>query len=127
MNDWEQAELLVARLVNGKITPGSGNGRLKGDIRTDSLILEVKQTSKSYYTLNIKSLRKLKIQSKNYTPVFVIAFELRCYPFILRKGDYKNEWVMWNSLRITEETIPHHLYSSEDAMWELIKWENLRK
>ena len=30
--DWETAQKMVADAVGGKVTPGSGNARIKGDV-----------------------------------------------------------------------------------------------
>ena len=45
MELWESLEKQVRFVVGGRATPASGAGRIKGDVRTDTLYVECKQRS----------------------------------------------------------------------------------
>jgi hypothetical protein len=45
--NWSKFERSIASIIpDGSITPGSGNGRIKGDVRSPSWLVECKETSK---------------------------------------------------------------------------------
>ena len=84
MVEWEECQQIVSKLLKGKITPGSGNGRVKGDVITDHYCIEVKNTSKKSYPLSKLTLNKLIHEAKSHRkiPLFVIFFELRSYCYM---------------------------------------------
>lgn len=47
METWEHLERTVAEIVGGRVTPGSGRLRVKGDVRTDKIYVECKQRTRN--------------------------------------------------------------------------------
>lgn len=126
MDDWEVAQNLVAQVSGGKVTPGSGNGRLKGDVRTDLSVIEVKQTSQKIMSLQKSWLLKLKKQAKASNCILVIFFELRGYPYALEYGDH-GEDTTWKSISLREDSLPIALYTAPNYKWTLQKWSTLNQ
>ena len=57
---WEMKEISDSKLFKGKRVPGSGNHWSKpGDVKTDDFLLEVKQTDKASYSLNVNIWKKI--------------------------------------------------------------------
>ena len=70
-------ERRAAKDYGGSTTPGSGNGWIvKADVRTESLLIECKTTTKQSYSLKDEDLRKLWEQAliDGRMPVFEIEF-----------------------------------------------------
>jgi len=127
MKDWEEAQRILANVVGGKVTPGSGNGRVKGDVVKEGLTFEVKQTEKKVFTLKKYDLRKLLNQAKNNLAVFVIFFELRGYAYVYsRISNNSAQCVPWKSKTLKEGNLPIEIYD-EDSKWELISWAELKE
>lgn len=49
--NWEKIEKIIANLIGGKRTPGSGNGHIKGDIVQGDWMIECKSTIKDKISL----------------------------------------------------------------------------
>lgn len=57
---WELKEISDSKLFKGKRVPGSGNQWSKpGDVKTDDFLMEVKQTDKKSYSLNVAIWKKI--------------------------------------------------------------------
>jgi hypothetical protein len=125
LKDWETAQELLAKMVGGKVTPGSGNGRLKGDVTKEGLVFEVKQTQKLSLSIRRKWLSKLKKQAKSDLPIFVLFFQLRCYAYVLELEEH-SENIEWESKLLKENELPERLYSGEKVQWILTPWTQLR-
>ena len=54
---------LKAAGLNAHPMPGSGSGIRKGDVRTDDLLIEVKQTEKASYSVRVEELEKVEIEA----------------------------------------------------------------
>lgn len=125
MDYWKRAEIIVSDLILGTLTPGSGRGRLKGDVVTDTIICEIKQTSQPTYTLARSTLNKIKYHSRGRHSIFAIVFELRPYAYLLKKGEnlpYKD----WSAMTLTESCLPEIIITGPSAYWELTSWEQIR-
>ncbi len=73
----QRGERQTAKELGGRRVPGSGNGdHRKGDIVTDELLIERKDTGKRSYILKADDLEKLRIQAvmADKLPVFQVAF-----------------------------------------------------
>ena len=81
-----------AAAYGGRLTPGSGNGwRKKGDVHTDTEMIEMKTTTKSRYPLDTKELRTLWDNAllDDKIPVFEIEFaDDHMTVVVLDKNDY---------------------------------------
>jgi len=68
--------LLLQKGFNARLTPGSGNKSIKGDIQTESLMIECKITEKEQFVVKLKDLQKLLEESMNVMkePVFEFQF-----------------------------------------------------
>lgn len=64
----------MARTVNGRTTPGSGSGRIKGDVQTRDTMFELKTTAKTQFTVKLRDLEKLEVEASaaGRSAVFVI-------------------------------------------------------
>lgn len=124
MEYWEQAQNIVAKNVLGKVTPGSGNGRVKGDIVKEGIVIEVKQTCKESYSLSRKTLNKLMVQAKKNRSIFVVVFQLRPYAYLLEPSS--EEYNDWKSMTLTENNLPSEIYTSVETRWRLVTWEEIR-
>lgn len=67
---WESLEELIAKNIRGKRTPGSGNGRVKGDIIATDLEglewgIEAKDTEQTTLVLQYKWFTELERDCKN--------------------------------------------------------------
>lgn len=72
-----EQEKLVAKDLSGKVTPGSGCGNLKGDIRVEgSYRVECKNTQKNSYLLKREDIEKIEDQGITYSEIgfMVIRF-----------------------------------------------------
>jgi hypothetical protein len=90
--NWEKAEIGIARAINGKRTPGSGNGFLEGDISTKNMLVEVKETSRPFLTFRLSWLKKI-IEEANRAkkiPVFGIEFFDKTQKFLVRVKDLES-------------------------------------
>jgi Holliday junction resolvase len=72
---WEKAEQKVAQKTGGKRSPGSGNGRIKGDVNSKRLCIEVKETSKKYMTFHTDWLAKILEEANRQYKIPVLAIE----------------------------------------------------
>lgn len=54
----QRQEQRIADRLNGRRTPGSGNGIRKNDVRTEDLSLEMKFTGKKQYTIKSSELEQ---------------------------------------------------------------------
>ena len=87
----DKQEKQLAKQFEGKITPGSGSKRIKGDVHTKEELIEAKTTAKTQYTVKLKDLQKLSIQADevNKTPVFVIKLTDEAEGFY-----FNRDWVL---------------------------------
>jgi len=70
-------EETVARRVKGRRTPGSGSVvGAEGDVRSDTLLIEVKTTEKLSFSVKYRQLAKIahEAELKGLTPVFSVVF-----------------------------------------------------
>lgn len=127
MKDWETAQYMVAQQVGGKITPGSGNGRQKGDVINDEWMFEVKQTDKKQMTVKRTWFNKIIKQAKDKNPCFVIFFELRGYPYILESSSIAFSEPDWSTCNLKEDDLPQYIISHKTQIWKLISWTQLKE
>lgn len=81
MEAWEILEKNIAKNINGKITPGSGNKGVKGDVQNSAFIIEAKWRSsqnsegRCYIDLQAEWLTKLARQARKIDkePVLIIS------------------------------------------------------
>jgi hypothetical protein len=72
-----EQEKQVAKDLSGRITPGSGCGNLKGDVRVrGSYRIECKNTQKNSYSLKRSEIEKIEDQAVTYseTGIMIIRF-----------------------------------------------------
>jgi hypothetical protein len=84
-------EKRLAKELNGRTTPGSGSGSIKGDVLTREELVEAKTTAKSQYTLKFLDLRELELNADRAgkRPVFIIEVENESTVFL-----FNREWVV---------------------------------
>lgn len=73
----KQQEKALARRVGGHVTPGSGNGSIKGDVRKRGVVrIEAKTTKNKSFSVTLDMIRKIEDAAlpANEMPVLVIEF-----------------------------------------------------
>jgi hypothetical protein len=73
---WKETEKEIAKLIGGKTTKASGSGYTKGDIRTDLLFVEVKQTNAKSFRVTDQLMNKLDKDSFGSNKIPVICVQL---------------------------------------------------
>lgn len=131
MKDWAAAERIVEKMAGGKITPGSGNQRIKGDVRVGRhAIIEVKQTQSKKAVVQRAWLDKLVRESSGEQLVLALFFELRGYTWWLEPEHLMQEWEepanYWATTTVTEDRLPDRLLT-EDGWWHLKPLSSLRE
>lgn len=119
MTDWELAQVHLANRVGGKVSPGSGNGRIKGDVVTDWGVFEVKQTNQEVLTISKRWFNKIKKEAGDKDPYIVFYFDLRPYLYVLEKGIKHSENTSWKTRSVKEDNLPLYLYTAENERWQL--------
>ena len=78
-----------AKAHGGRVTPGSGNGGKKGDVRTPTTVVEYKRTDKRQISVRSDDLEKVfqEALSVGRRPVFGIEVGGKNYVIML-EGDY---------------------------------------
>lgn len=125
MTDWELAQDHLAKRLGGKVTPGSGNGRLKGDVICDDLIFEVKQTSKTKISIQRRWFNKLLKEANGKHPAFAIYFKLVPYIYVL-ETEVHTEDIEWKSKVLDEANLPDVIYTQRNQLWRLTPLTHLR-
>lgn len=125
--DWIAAERIVARMTGGRRTPGSGNQGIRGDItiRGSDVLIEVKQTSLDYLTLQYEWLEELEFFSTKREVLLVIFFELRGYVYYYA-GKPSENIKPWSTKRLYEDKLPEVILCLS-SMWALTSLEFLRE
>jgi hypothetical protein len=124
MDYWEIAERQVAELTGGRLTPGSGNKSLKGDVRLPGWVFECKQTSKKVLTLQAEWFRKLELESIRNEVALVIYFDLRGYVYWHTNPGDPNA-PDWKTKSLVESELPEKIVTKK-ATWILDNLESLR-
>ena len=124
MDHWEKAEKIVAELTGGRLTPGSGNKSLKGDVRLTGYVFECKQTSQKTLTLQAEWFRKLEREMIRNEVALVIFFELRGYVYWYSgKGDPTVP--TWKTKTLKESELPEKIITQKST-WTLDTLDSLR-
>lgn len=124
MKDFDKAESMIAKITGGKITPGSGSGSKKGDIRLEGWFIESKQTGKEKLTISKGWLQKADKQRGRDSAILVVFYELRGYPYFLEEYD-NSEDLSWKSKTYKEDELPDFLYHSNTSRWVKREWTEL--
>lgn len=75
---WQFHEKHVAKVFKGKVTPGSGNKPMhKGDVKSDSFMVECKMTKNESMSLKLEWLTKISEEAtcRDRIPAMHIRFE----------------------------------------------------
>lgn len=76
----------VARLVDGKVTPGSGAFLFKkGDVDTPNFLIECKRTDFSQYILQLKTLEKIEKEAREKLKTPAVVVEIKTKSFVILK------------------------------------------
>lgn len=106
--NWEKFESDLARKTNSNRTPGSGNGKLEGDLQNKIWCIECKETSQDYITFRIDWLLKIIKEAgrQKRLPAFAIEFNNKERIFLVRERDivtdkYRSkEWKDKSTIRL---------------------------
>lgn len=114
---WKRVEQRVARLTKGKITPGSGNGKQKGDVRLwrEGLLIEAKSTIKTKITLQMDWFYTLENYSDESFPILYVfvqnegaIYTPEFLTFDIEPSTWKTQTVTFQNL---PESIPTHKFN----------------
>lgn len=92
---WKQgrrAEQRLADKIGGRCQPGSGNRWFaKGDVKTDTHLIQVKATTAKSYSLTLKELEEIEKQAAavDREPLFIVEFTT---PTGVRKYKIERQW-----------------------------------
>lgn len=132
--DWETAQKMVADAVGGKVTPGSGNGRIKGDVQKEGWGFEVKQYADRQrpdkpapsYSIKKSWFNKLVHQCGNDRDVCLVIFvALRGVPYFRELIGPHKEDITWKSISCQEGSFPEVLYCDDYSRWVRGTWADL--
>lgn len=73
----KQQEKALASRVGGRVTPGSGNGSVKGDVRKKGVVrIEAKTTKAKSFSVTLDMIRKIEDAAlpSDEMPVLVVEF-----------------------------------------------------
>jgi hypothetical protein len=128
MKDWARAEEIVRQMSGGRITPGSGNQRLKGDVRVGrSTIIEVKQTDQRTLNIQREWFDKLERESEAEQLILAVFFELRGSTYWwVGYNDEDRPWIQWSTMSVKEGRLPEEI-RTEESIWELRPLQSLRE
>lgn len=125
MEAWEAAEITVERLTGGRRTPGSGNGPIKGDVRTANWIFEVKQTSQPQMTFESDWLRQLLLHKTRKSLAICLFFGYTGFVYYYSR-DNGGEGTGWATRTLTSDNLPETIVY-DGTVWELDSIESLRR
>jgi hypothetical protein len=125
-HNWERAEERVKTLIKGWRTPGSGNQRIKGDVRNKTWVWEVKQTSQLVFTLYHTWLQELEEihLSEGKEVGFALFFNLHPFYFVL--DEYQSVEQPWKTLNIVEQKVPAEIVTSK-GIWRRVTESELKE
>lgn len=134
MKDWARAEEIVRQMSGGRITPGSGNQKIKGDVRVGrTAVIEVKQTDQPTLNIQREWFDKLERESEAEQLVLAVFFELRGYTYWwVGYNDDWEEWGdalsahRWSTMGVKEAGLPEEI-KTEESVWELRPLQSLRE
>ncbi len=124
MERYEEAEKLVAQVTGGKLVPGSGCGKRKGDVTYQNYAFEVKQTDKDVLSIQKHWLDKLEREHPFQECVLVIFFGLVGFPYY-RVRRVHDKYSPWKTLNVTYGNLPNYIYNNSSTIWELDTWDSL--
>lgn len=126
MKDWATAEEIVRQMTGGRITPGSGNQKIKGDVRVGRhTIIEVKQTDGQKMTIQREWFDKLERESQAEQLILAIFFQLHGHTYWWVE-DNKEEWTEWSTMTVKQSCLPEEI-RTKDSVWELQPLQSLRE
>lgn len=71
----DKQERINARMSSGRVTPNSGAGSIKGDVRAPEMRMECKSTGAASFSLTKKDLQKIMAQAQgDEIPTFAVEF-----------------------------------------------------
>ena len=125
----QQCEADIVRITGGKLTPGSGNKRQKGDVITpEGGCIEAKSTIHDSINIQYEWLEKLERVAKHQLVdvCLIIAFgdgSKYCYypDFALGQLPYEP----WGTIKVTKTTLPKYIQTPLNT-WCLNDLESLQ-
>lgn len=78
---WQKHERDVAELVDGRLTPGSGNKPMhKGDVKNDMFMIECKSSKHRSLSIKLEWLEKISEEAlcRNRFPMVQLRFDSNC-------------------------------------------------
>lgn len=125
--DWKKAERAVELLTGGKLTPGSGNGRVKGDVCVggDDWCIEVKSTQRPAMIVHRTWLTTLeKLRFKSDLVLVLVTPQWTCAFMFANEADgvHRSEQT-WRTCTVRHadgQTDPDVLRASECGVWRAL-------
>lgn len=118
LKNWERVEKIVANLIGGKRTPGSGNGHIKGDIVRDDIMIECKTTINDKIQLQRDWFEELeKYISKK--EVFLVA-QFGTKIIVFEPYELSTKCRPWKTITMDEEALTK--YEIHDNIFPGLDW-----
>lgn len=73
---WQKHEKQISEIIDGKLTKGSGAGYTKGDIQSEDLFVECKQTNAKSFRVTEQLINKLEKDSFGSKKIPCICVQL---------------------------------------------------
>ena len=123
MKEWKSAELIVkSKLPGSRITPGSGNQRIRGDVIAPGKVVEVKQTEKDHITVQGEWFSTLLLQSTTKDIALALFFGLTGVIYYYQ-GLIKNTSV-WHTKEVHLDNLPATI-TFNNSLWVLNTLDSL--
>lgn len=91
MKKWELKEVSDAKSFGGKRVKGSGNKwNAPGDVKTDTFLIDSKQTEKKSYSISLKTWDKLCSEALFSYRIPLLSIQIKDKELIvMEKGDFQ--------------------------------------
>jgi Holliday junction resolvase len=123
MANWEKLEQRIANITGGKITPGSGNKQIKGDVIVNNYMIECKYTEKDNISIKHEWFRKLEKFRTSKDLCLVIGLGPEIFPYFFIRTHNKN--LEWENIKVNNTNLPKEI-ETNNGVWELGNTEDLK-
>lgn len=122
--NWKLAEQKVARLIGGKVTPGSGNKYIRGDAVNGRMrLVEVKQTNSETLTVQHNWFHILESYESENEVALAIFFFNDGYVYYPIGGD--KCLTEWSTKEVKHNSPPQYIQTYKQT-WELDTLDSLK-
>ena len=121
---WRELELRARLLTGGKLTPGSGNKNIKGDVVLPSVIIECKYSSQETFTIQYEWLRRLELFNPSKECILYCGTKTRNFCYYLSRSTSRPQ--SWKTRTLHINKLPLFI-GTEAFVWTLEDEDFLRQ